>query len=233
MQFTTMSYQLADSGLCSQQPAHHRTVLLENIDGEICGGARLPGIVFDNGMGFPIIPTRVAEILATARLTGYMLAPVSVTENQSECDFDPQLFALCFAGKKCERIRIVEGGVNLCIQCNNCPIVCQKCGFVFYVCPNCGVNFTSNRPVENCDVREESIVVDGVTYAPQDILDGDNYDGSDFVGGGIGDQYISRNALEWCVRNKIAPIRATPVLLSYFRDTTNGPTNGKRSPTTG
>ncbi|MCY2966800.1 MAG: hypothetical protein NT069_24750, partial [Planctomycetota bacterium] len=199
------------------QPPHHRTNVLEKVCGELAGGTRIPGSVFDYGMGFPIISERVADMLEKSRLTAYLLVPVEMTENLSECAIAPRLFVLWFTGNKCERIRTVDGGVNSCNRCKSCPIVCPGCGHMFLNCPTCGVPLVSIVPIGNRAVPDLPITVEGISYAAQDILDGTQYDRSDFVGGGFGDYYISRNALQWFVRNRIAPIRATPVLLADSR----------------
>ncbi len=218
LQFTTTFHQLADAGLCPHEPPHHRTIVLDRVCGELSGGTRLPGIVFDNGMGFPIISERVADMLQRSRLTGYLLVPVEVTENLSECFIAPRLFVLCFTGNKCERIRTVDGGVNSCNRCQSCPFVCPGCGHMFPICSTCGVPMVSIVANGIRGVPDLPITVEGISYAAQDVLDGTQYDGSDFVGGGFGDYFISRNALRWFVRNRIAPIRATPVLLADSRD---------------
>lgn len=60
-----------------------------------------------------------------------------------------------------------------------------------------------------------SVEFNGIRYLSYEILDGDRYDGSDFVLDASGLRLISSRALDWMLETRIAPFEAFPRLLSY------------------
>jgi hypothetical protein len=52
---------------------------------------------------------------------------------------------------------------------------------------------------------------DGITYPTQLILDGNRYDGSDFIAG----EFVSAEAVNWLFENGVCGFSAQPCVLVY------------------
>lgn len=167
---------------------------------------------FVPAFGLPIISDRLAKRLVETDLTGYEVQPiVKIEENQSGLKH-PKLFYLAFVGKGgryTSRLRIKDAP-NLCPHCGKEVMLCPACGFFNDCeCIGCG-KITVFRP-NNPDYSHPKGHLIKWPFPETLIIEGKEWDGSDFFGGGC---FVSNRCKEWLERTHTFPVAFKPALLN-------------------
>jgi len=199
-----------DSIQCSGKPQHPFQSRVRKIEAEAFGGTRVVEFVTDDGAGFFTLSEHTAARLKRSSLTGFELVPISLDLSQYRYSLRCSLMALGFIGQPCSRIASVIGD-NRCTQCGQPDLFCSQCGHWFYRCPRC-------KSKVECIIRDDAVIAlessktsDGITYNTPFILDGDRYDGSDFISG----EFVSASAVDWLCGNGVRGFSAQHCVLVY------------------
>ena len=195
---------------CPSGPKHSFQSRVREIEAEAFGGMRVVDFVTDDGADFFTLSTQTAARLRQSSLTGFELLPINLDLSQYRYRLPCSLSALGFIGQPCSRIASVIGD-NRCSECGKPDLFCSQCGHWFYRCPRC------NSKV-HCIIQDDAVMAletskwsDGITYPTQFILDGDRYDGSDFIAG----EFVSAEAVNWLFENGVYGFSAQPCVLVY------------------
>lgn len=148
----------------------------------------------------------LAKQFTGSRLAGIREVPVKILRDPRSQAPDPELVGLSFQGRNFYRRRQItpkEG--NRCPFCGHAPYICPVCDDGGGLCKKCGKQclvFMHERSGPD-DPRIVSIPT------KRWILDGRNWDGSDFMDGNI----ITKRALDYLLSIHAAPFRAEPMLV--------------------
>jgi hypothetical protein len=207
------SYQ-DDSIYCSERPQHRLQHRLKNAEAIARGGRRVVSFVSSGGDGYHAVSADVASRLMKSNLKGVELLPIQFDLAEYPYELPCEFFGLRFVGRPCKRIASLVGE-NRCSLCDQPDLFCSRCGNWFFQCPRCkaSVRVHFDDPVADDDsdwVSDD----ESIRYATPYILDGDRYDGSDFIATASG-EFISGRAIEWLLENGVRGFSGRHCLLAY------------------
>jgi hypothetical protein len=207
------SYQ-DDSIYCSERPQHRLQHRLKNAEAIARGGRRVVSFVSSGGDGYHAVSADVASRLMNSKLKGVELLPIQFDLAEYPYELPCEFFGLRFVGRPCKRIASLVGE-NRCSLCDQPDLFCSRCGNWFFQCPRCkaSVRVHFDDPVADDDsdwVSDD----ESIRYATPYILDGDRYDGSDFIATASG-EFISGRAIEWLLENGVRGFSGRHCLLAY------------------
>lgn len=162
-----------------------------------------------------LVPKTFVERIKQSGLTGAAFVPVSIKDPEGTLEKTlPPLFEFQFRGKSCLRPSQVQGAENACPFCGHKPLICQSCGYGYSFCPACEKN-TWTIKKEHGGPSDQRLIVSPLSQREIPVLEGNRWDGSDFVYGTGGDfvvsNFISKRALDWLLRVHATPFCARPV----------------------
>jgi len=193
---------------CPVDPAHVTADILTDTCADLYGGAECGAYICDVSLIHVIVSEPFSEQLQASGLTGFDTTALEIRENQSNLQ-DPRLRLMRLTGKECQRhptIHIPEP--NACRFCGWGPVVCEACGFIASYCPNCDedllVSGEEHQGPADRRFKQMPLPPEGL------ILDGQSWDGSDFIvsRGRLG--FVTNRAVEWMVSVDAAPFIAKP-----------------------
>lgn len=155
------------------------------------------GLLGNRDDGFVYARKHVREALLQADFVGTRFSPCTVVASD-DLPFDPdELMLMCFDGRSMDRPHIVIPETeNHCSKCGYSPIVCASCPEYSRRCPDCDNIMFSNREL-------------AFDWADIDVLDFDQWDRSDFLGGRS--PVITGRVLDSLLRLGVAPLGAIPL----------------------
>jgi hypothetical protein len=169
--------------------------------------------VSDGGDGYHALSAETASRLMKSSLKGVELLPIKFDLTEYPYELPCQFFGLRFVGRPCERIPSFIGE-NRCSQCGQPDLFCARCGNWFFKCPQCKATVRVHFDDPVADDFESVNDDDSIRYGTPYILDGDRYDGSDFIRTAWG-EFISARAIEWLLENGVRGFSARHCLLAY------------------
>jgi uncharacterized C2H2 Zn-finger protein len=202
-----------DSIYCSGQPQHRFQRRIKNAEAIARGGRRVVNFVSDGGDGYHALSAATASRLIKSNLTGVELLPIQFDLAEYPYGLPCQFFGLRFVGRPCERIASIVGE-NRCSQCGQPDLFCARCGNWFFKCPRCNASVRAHFDDPVADDSEWVNDDHSIRYGTPHILDGDRYDGSDFIRTAWG-EFVSARAIEWLLENGVRGFSARHCLLAY------------------
>jgi hypothetical protein len=137
----------------------------------------------------------------------------------------PKLSYFQFRGRARLRSFSVRNAPNACPFCGHGRIVCPGCRWKMIECPKCE-GFPYETPTRARNLGEKlpkgTLIVEDTPESRQGILQGEHWDGSDFVqiGQGAGEEFgpydgdkhiITKRALDWLLARHAMPLWAQPI----------------------
>jgi hypothetical protein len=207
------SYQ-DDSIYCSRQPQHRLQHRIKNAEAIARGGRRVINFVSGGGDGYHALSAETASRLIKSNLKGVELLPIQFDLAEYPYELPCQFFGLRFVGRPCERIPSLVGE-NRCSECGQPDLFCARCGNWFFKCPQCKTSVRVHFDDPVADDESDYVSDDeSIRYGTPYILDGDRYDGSDFIATATG-EFISARAIEWLLENGVRGFSVRHCLLAY------------------
>jgi len=199
-----------DSTYCRGSPKHRLTHRVKDISADLFGGKQVVDFVSDDGADFFTISTKSATSLRQSGLTGYELLPISLNLSSYRFSLPCPLMALRFDGRPCGRIATLVNE-NRCAVCGQNDIFCSLCGFWFIRCPRCKSSIDSIIHDDLFTDHKTESIFDQSSVDSHFILDGDRYDGTDFISG----EFVSASAIDWFRENGVRGFISRQCLLVY------------------
>ncbi len=218
---------------CTQDPKHITQQTVISATYAVKENGRLADLIedADGGSASFFISRDFAEKIKKSGLTGWHLTPADYVapENYGDHfapeDYDPdmgiakdreyELYVLNFTGKPFNRGTQIRDVPNACPFCGWGPVVCPECGHFPIDCERCKKQLTFHGKKK----KYRGLKIDGLLCASDDtnfighVLEADRYDGSDFIYPNI----ISKRAVNWLIKQKVAPFYACPVYLDVSK----------------
>lgn len=143
----------------------------------------------------------------------------------------PRLWYFQFRGRAGLRSRSVRNAPNACPFCGHGRIICPGCRWRMIYCPKCE-GFPYETPTQACNLGKRlpkgTLIWEDTPEARRGILQGEDWDGSDFVQIGVGcgpefglhedDKHIiTKRALDWLLARRAMPLWAQPIPVDVSR----------------
>jgi hypothetical protein len=180
----------------------------------------------------PLIRDDLLQALKKSGLTGWKTEEVIFASQDgdelgrtSKPGPYPKLWYFQFRGRGRLRSFSVRNAPNVCPFCGHGRLICPGCQWMVSRCPKCeGSPWATPQMVllaakEGKKVPKGTLIWEGVS---QGILQGEHWDGSDFIqiGQGAGDEFgpydgdkhiITKRALDWLLARHVMPLWAQPI----------------------
>ena len=206
---------------------------LKVLDGSDCDGVADPFVRLIGGEFVLLIRDDLLQDLKESKLTGWRAAEVIfATQDGEELGRTrkpqgyPKLWDFQFRGRAHLRSLSVRNAPNACPFCGYGRLICPGCQWMVSRCPKCEAlpwatpQMVRLREKEGKQLPQGTLIWEGVQ---QSILQGEHWDGSDFIQigqGGEGADYepydgdkhiITKRALDWLLARHANPLWAKPI----------------------
>jgi hypothetical protein len=205
--YAEVLYDLHDIHGCTDEPTHVTGWDLDNHRADLLGGAKVSPFVSDTVALTIVVRREFRDELNRTPFIGFATAPLPISENQSRL-VDPDLYVLSPRGRKCVRpLAVSVPEPNVCPFCGWGPIVCAACREVQWNCPKCTHDLVvlEEKHEGSGDKRFTTVGIPREGW----IVDGIQWDGSDFVAG-LNQSLITGRVLDWLVAVGAVPFMAFP-----------------------
>lgn len=207
--------ELEETYECPVNKAHLTEMRFVHIRMNLSVGKTLGDFIHLCETGGLFISESFARRLRETDLTGYAIKPiVKIVHNHSEV-VNPRILHLEITGKGGYNNRRwqVKGAPNLCPHCKQVAMVCPGCGeFNWPKCAGCG-KMTLYRPDEPEYSDPGGLAFELDVDGPA-IVEGKDWDGSDWFDVVWGATCVSNKAKEWLERIHAVPIQFKRALLN-------------------
>jgi hypothetical protein len=175
------------------------------------GGPKYSPFVAGLGPTLYTSPELAAQIRESG-LRGWDLERVPIANKETDIPLR-EVFLLGFRGKSCRRPPSIRGAPNACPHCGREPIFCPECSFQMSSCPRCGKSAWTLR--EQHKEGDKELILEPLENRSLVILEGAQWDGSDFINGRYGWEYfVTKRAVDWFLSVHAAPFVAIPAFVN-------------------
>ena len=214
---------------CSEDPEHVTETYWYDVTVKLWNGDSVSPIIELDRTWEKSILFRgdLALALRESGLRGFGLQEVEIDlsshENPQRLPTDLQLFEVHFEGPCCLRPLTVVGRENICPNCNGAEVVCRGCRLMHSPCRLCGKStFIGGKHLNGPD--DKRLTISSHLEQRPAVIDGHNWDGSDFVFGsvevGTVTHLVTRRTVDWLAGRHAFPFAARPAVVDASRMTT-------------